>query len=262
MNILIADDEKLMREDLKNAIERVRPGNDYYMAKNYDEAVKVVEAESIDIAFLDINMPGKTGLELTKTLKKMNPDINIIMVTAHADYALSAHRLFVSGYLMKPVMDDELTEALDNLRVPLKGDDKPVRVTCFGNFEIYKNGEDKIISFSRQKEKELLAYLICLKGASANRAEICANIFEDAETGKSYEHLKKIVQQLKKDLDRHGISELLIHGHNSYAINPEMIECDYYDYISGKEEYADTYRGEFLNQYSWAEVYIYALENY
>ena len=90
-----------------------------------------------------------------------------------------------------------------------------------------------------------MAYLICLKGASANRAEICANIFEDAETGKSYEHLKKIVQQLKKDLDRHGISELFIHGHNSYAINPEMIECDYYDYISGKEEYADTYRGEF-----------------
>ena len=169
MNILIADDEKLMREDLKNAIERVRPGNDYHMAKNYDEAVKVVEAESIDIAFLDINMPGKTGLELTKTLKKMKPDINIIMVTAHADYALSAHRLFVSGYLMKPVMDDELTEALDNLRVSLKGVDKPVRVTCFGNFEIYKNGEDKIISFSRQKENHeaFLDGLLVVVGTAA-----------------------------------------------------------------------------------------------
>ena len=163
MNILIADDEKLMREDLKNAIERVRPGNDYHMAKNYDEAVKVVETENIDIAFLDINMPGKTGLELTKTLKKMKPDINIIMVTAHADYALSAHRLFVSGYLMKPVMDDELTEALDNLRVPLKGVDKPVRVTCFGNFEIYKNGEDKIISFPDKKKRSFWLILSVLK---------------------------------------------------------------------------------------------------
>lgn len=261
MNILIADDERLMREDLKESLERVMPGGTYYLAKNYDEAVKIVGDESIDIAFLDINMPGKSGLELTKTLKKLKPDINIIMVTAHADYALSALRLFVSGYLMKPVMEDELREALDNLRVPISTHNDRIKVTCFGNFEMYK-GEERI-TFSRQKEKELLAYLVCLKGASANRAEVCANIFQDSEDeNRNYEYLKKIVQSLKKDLEKIGLEELFVHGHNSYAINVSMIDCDYYDYMSGKEEYAELYKGEFLNQYSWAEVYIYALENY
>ncbi len=260
MNILIADDESFMREEMKDAVERVRPGNTYHLAKNYDEAIGIVENNDIEIAFLDINMPGKTGLELAKTLKKTRPTINIIMVTAHADYALSALRLFVSGYLMKPVMDDELREAMDNLRSPIKNESKKVKAVCFGNFDMFYEG--KAISFSRNKEKELMAYLVCLKGASANRAEICANIFEDADTEKGYEYLKKVVQSLKKDLDKQGLEDLFIHGRNSYAVNTGIIECDYYDYTSGEEGYDNLYKGEFLNQYSWAERYIYALENY
>lgn len=260
MKILITDDEMIMREDLKDALDRVSPGGTYFFAQNYDEAVKITENNEIDIAFLDVNMPEKSGLDLTKTLKKLRPDINIIMVTAYNEYALPALKLFVSGYLTKPVLDDELKEALDNLRVPIKSNKEVVRVTCFGNFEIYHNG--KPISFSRQKEKELIAYLICLKGTSASRAEICSNLFEDSDTKKGYEYFKKIVQSLRKDLEKQGLMDLFVHGHNSYAINTSMVDCDYYHYIAKKEEYAEAYRGEFMNQYSWAEVYIYALENY
>ena len=260
MNILIADDEQVMREDLKSAIERISSDNNYHFAKNYDEVISIMEDNSIDIVFLDVNMPGKSGLEAAKAVKKINPDVNIIIVTAYADYALSALRLFVSAYLLKPVMDDDLKEALQNLRVPIADTEKHIRVTCFGNFEIFYKG--KAISFSRQKEKELLAYLICLKGASANRAEVCANLFEDYDTKKGYEYIKKIVQSLKKDLDKLKLGELFIHNRNQYAINVDMLDCDYYNYMSGKLEYKDTYRGEFMNQYSWAEVFIYALENY
>ena len=272
MTILIVDDEKMMREDLKSALERVSAGNTYHLAINYDEAMHIVQDHEIDIAFLDVNMPGKSGLEVAKALKKKKPQVNIVIVTAHEDYALSALRLFVSGYMLKPVMDDELREILDNLRMPVdqdKGADgdvsnsnntKKIKAKCFGNFEIFYEG--KMVSFSRQKEKELLAYLICLKGSSAGRGEICANLFEESDQARGYEYLKKIVQSLKKDLEKAGLSELFIHNRNSYAVNVDMLDCDYYDYISGKEEYADSYRGEFMNQYSWAEVYIYALENY
>ena len=270
MVILIVDDEQIMREELKSTLERVSTDNIYHLAKNYDEAIKIVQDNDIDIAFLDVNMPGKSGLELAKSLKKKKPQVNIVIVTAHEDYALSALRLFVSGYIMKPVMDDELREVLDNLRMPVdkesKSDDdnngntKKVKAICFGNFDISYEG--KAITFTRQKEKELLAYLICLKGSGAGRGELCANLFEDSDEAKAYDYLKKIVQALKKDLEKKGLSELFVHKRNSYSINTDMLDCDYYDYISGKKNNTVSYRGEFMNQYSWAEVYIYALENY
>lgn len=260
MNVLITDDEKYMREDLRDALERVSPGNHYHFAADYDSAVAIIEKQEIEIAFLDINMPGKSGLEIAKTIKGMSPDINIIIVSAHEEYALSALKLFVSGYILKPVMDDELEEVLENLRVPVDITEQKVKVKCFGNFEMFYKG--KALTFSRQKEKELLAYLICLNGSGASRGEICANLFEDKPEEKGIAYLRKIVQGLKQDLDKSGLGDLFIHNRNSYAINTRMLECDYYDYLSGISAEADGYHGEFMNQYAWAEMYIYSLENY
>ena len=138
MNILIADDEKFMREDLQKAVERVRPGNSYFFAENFDSAVKAVEENDIEVAFLDIRMPGKTGLELARAIRSLRPEINIIIVTAYEEYALNALRLYVSGYILKPVIDSELKEALDNLRVPVtkKISDRRLTAKCFGHFEV------------------------------------------------------------------------------------------------------------------------------
>jgi len=261
MRILIVDNEEYIREDLKAALERIIPGNEYVFSDGYDSAVEAVNNNNFDVAFLDINMPGPNGIELAGYIKRTKPDINLVMVTAHSQYALEAHKLFVSGYLLKPVMDDELREVLDHLRKPVIAEKKPVEVRCFGNFDIMVN--DEKIVFKRKKEKEFLAYLICLKGASANRGEVCGAIFEETGTAEQdFVYLKKIVSELKKDLQQYGIDNLLIHTNNAYSVNTDMIHCDYYDYLLGKSEGMNKYTGEFMNQYSWAEEYIYELENY
>lgn len=265
MNILIADDEMSMRYDLKFAVERVCSSDEnvFFFAQDYDTALEQIRSNKISVAFLDINMPGKTGLELAQAIKSYDPDINIIMVTAHREYALDALRLYVSAYLLKPVDDKELREALDNLRKPVddpENGEKKLNVKCFGNFDVYY-GEIPI-KFSRQKGKELFAYLVCLKGTSATRGEICANLFEENNEKKSFEHLKKVVQSLKKDLSKYQAEDVLVHSRNSYSVNPNLIQCDYYDYLDRKPEARDLYRGEFIHQYSWAEIYIYHLDNY
>ena len=260
MDILITDDEQYVREDLENTLERVSPGGIYHHAKNYDEALDVIRNHTIDIAFMDVDMPGKSGLEAAEYIRKHSPETNIIIVTAHPDYALNALRLFVSGYLLKPVMDDDLREALENLRVPVEDEPCDINIRCFGNFDVFY--KDKPLTFSRQKGKEFLAYLVCQKGASAGRGEICANLFEDKPEDKANNYFRKVVQTLKEDLEKYGLGDLLIHNKNSYAINTGMVRCDYFDYLSGKSDSEDGYHGEFMNQYSWAEVYIYALENY
>ena len=262
MKILIVDDEEYLREDLKDALERVAPGNEYFFASEYNSAMKLIEKSAFDIAFLDIQMPGKNGLALAEIIKKKCPKMNIVMVTAYSEYALDALKLFVSGYILKPVMDKDLKAVLDNLRTPVETGEKPkLTVKCFGNFEVFADG--KPMAFKRQREKEMLAYLICLKGASASRNEICAVIFGDSMTPeKAILNFKTIFSSLRKDLTRHGFEDILIHNSNSYAIDTNLIKCDYYDYLTGTAGGADSYHGEFMNQYSWAEEYIYSLENY
>jgi two-component SAPR family response regulator len=75
-------------------------------------------------------------------------------------------------------------------------------------------------------------------------------------------YFRQIFASLKKDLARQGFEDVIIHdSKNAYSVDVALIHCDYYDYITGKTTAGNTYQGEFMNQYSWAEQYIYSLEN-
>lgn len=67
------------------------------------EAAEFVKNNQVDIAFLDIEMPGMTGLELAEVLQDYNPYIEIVFVTAYNQYALEAFRAHATGYLLKPL---------------------------------------------------------------------------------------------------------------------------------------------------------------
>lgn len=262
MKILIVDDVAFLREELHDAIERVSPNNEYSEAENFDSAMKLIKEKSYDIAFLDVQMPGKNGLEIAQSIKRLSPKTNIVMVTAYSEYAVDAFKLFVSGYILKPVNDNDLREVLNNLRTPVKtANDNPLKVRCFGNFEVFADG--KPLAFKRSKEKEVLAFLISLKGATANRNEICANIFEETVSlEKANINFRQVFSSLMKDLKSYGFEDVVIHSTNVYSIDVSKVSCDYYDYLTGKATPQNSYYGEFMNQYSWAEQYIYALENY
>ena len=261
MKILITDDERIMREELKDALDRVSPGNSIDFAGSYDEAVRKIRADRYDVAFCDIQMPGKNGLALAETLKRLSPRTNVIMVTAYAEYALEAFRLFASGYILKPVKDRELEAALDNLRNPVPPPEKQLTVRCFGSFEVFYKG--KPLVFQRQRSKELLAYLICLRGSSASRENICDALFEDEGTmDKWAQSFKTIVYSLRKTLEKYGFDDLLIHSRNRYSVETGLLQCDYFDFVTGKPAVppATSYQGEFMTQYSWAERFVYQLE--
>ena len=264
MKILIVDDEAYLREELKDSLERISSvPNEYREAGDYDGAVKLLEETDFDVAFLDIHLQGKNGLDVAQRAKHIRPNTNLVMVTAYSEYALDAFKLFVSGYLLKPFSDDDLREVLDHLRTPVTAvAPTHLEVRCFGNFEVFACG--KPMAFKRSKEKELLAYLISLKGASASKNELCSNIFDETVTpDKADIHFRQIFASLKKDLKRHGLENVLIHDHNNvYSIDVALVKCDYYDFITGKTTGTNVYQGEFMNQYSWAEQYVYALDNF
>ena len=119
MNILIADDEKLILEDLAYDVKKLYPEANIGTATSAEESMKLCENMEYDVAMLDIDMPGTDGLTLARQLIATWPAINIIFVTGYKEFALEAHKLYCSAFLMKPVGIRNLKEAFENLRRPV-----------------------------------------------------------------------------------------------------------------------------------------------
>ena len=248
MRILLVDDEDLQLLRLVNTVKKVITDDSEFLS--YNNPIKAFDEnknKKIDIAFLDIEMPGLSGVQLAKKLKAINPKINIIFVTAYNDYAIEAYKMHASGYVMKPVNEERIKEELDGLRyeIDLKPS-KVLQVKCFGNFEIFHNGIP--LKFHRQKSKELFAYLVDREGASVNVNELNAVLWE--EDKKSY--FRNLIADIQNTLKEVGAEDVFVKRYNECFIDPTLIDCDAYEYKRNNPDAIRMYRGEYMIQYSWA----------
>lgn len=125
INALIAEDEPLMRERLLAALKDVWPELDVpYVANNGAEALKLWHAHRPDVAFLDIRMPGKTGLEVAA---EIGDAAHIVFITAYDEYAVQAFQNGAVDYLLKPVERERLSVAVARLKKRLTA--KPADLT-------------------------------------------------------------------------------------------------------------------------------------
>lgn len=266
MRILIVDDEKMVLEESKEIVKAVRPDDDVICADKSTQALDIIRQKHIDVALLDIEMPGMDGLTLAKKIKETDPDTNIIFVTAYSKYAVDAFGMYVSGYLLKPLQENDLAEALKNLRNPVHAssdqDDENdsaseetsqlIHIQCFGNFEVYKG--DELVQFPRAKAKELFAYLVSINGEVANTSQLCTVLWEDsALQDKNRHYLRNLLSDLKKTFKAYGAQDVLIIKRNQFAIATDKVDCDYYRFLQKDAEAVNEYRGEFMKQYQWAE---------
>ena len=107
--VLIAEDEQLERDALNHILAGMDGIDmDLVLAANGNQALQLAGAGQIDLALLDIRMPGLDGIAVARELRGMWPSIRIIFITAfdHFDYALEALRLGVDEYLVKPAAPD------------------------------------------------------------------------------------------------------------------------------------------------------------
>ena len=246
MNILLCDDENLQLLRLESTIKKLMPNETYYSYTNPKLAYEETKNLKIDIALLDIEMPVINGVGLAKKLKKNNPQINIIFVTAYDNYALDAYNLHASGYIMKPVNEGKLKEELDGLRYPVEmKQSNKIQVKCFGNFEVFSNGVP--LKFHRGKSKELFAYLVDREGASVNMNELNAILWEEDKSS----YLRNLISDIQDTLKEVDASDVFIKRHNECFIDPTKIDCDAYEYKKNNPDAVRMYRGEYMIQYDW-----------
>ncbi len=160
MDVLVVDDEKLIVDDLIRDVKEVFPsGTSADGAVNAFEALKLASAKQYDVAILDIDLPQMDGITLARRLISSNPLINIIFVTGYSEFALEAHELYCSAFLVKPVGTRKLKKAFENLRRPFVDITKDISVEYYtGGSEIGKRIE--AIRTQRGMKRQELADLM------------------------------------------------------------------------------------------------------
>ena len=261
MIILAIDDEKLALANLVSELKKVFINEKIYDFLSSVNAIKFIEEmksknEVIDYVFMDIKMPNINGLEMAKIIKTIYPKVKMFFCTAYSQYSLDAWNMKVKGYILKPISANKIKEVVDEMIGDWENEEsvteKNIKVKTFGDFEIFLNG--KPLEFERSKAKELLAYLVDRKGAAVKTERIAAILFEDKNYDRSVKNMTtSIVSSLRSTLKKYGIDDIIVKSWNQIAIDVNKIKCDAYDFEKYDLVAINSYEGEYMYGYTWAE---------
>lgn len=136
MKVLIVDDEKPARDRLSRMVEKLPEYQVVGHASNGSEAIQLAESSDADIVLMDIRMPGLDGIQAARHLSGLEHPPAVIFTTAYADHALDAFETHAVDYLMKPVKQERLQQALEAAK-------KPTRAQVEQNSEVLSSIEPR-----------------------------------------------------------------------------------------------------------------------
>lgn len=198
LKAIIIDDSQQARKLLRLILAEVAPHIEVCAeAESLDEAVALMKTHRPKIAFLDIEMPGKSGLQLLEELGQVDFHFEIIFTTAYNQFAINAFRLSAVDYLLKPIDEKQLKEAvlraeerintkqiatdLNVLKQNLiSSGDEQIRIPSTGGFELIKVNQ---IMFIKADGAYVHIYCINNKNLTVSKN---LKYFENALQGISY----------------------------------------------------------------------------
>jgi len=112
MKVLVVDDERPTLDELTWLLERDERITEVVACDSATEALRILQERDVDAVFLDVQMPGLTGLELAQVLARFKQTPPVVFVTAHEQHAVEAFDLRAVDYVLKPVRAERLAEAV------------------------------------------------------------------------------------------------------------------------------------------------------
>ena len=146
INCIIVDDEPMAREILATHLQKIDFVNIVASCKNAMEAYTILNSKTINLVFLDINMPEVSGLSLAKSINK---NVKVIFTTAYREYAVEGFNLEAVDYLLKPISFERLLQALNKINnnssdLTISSDDKKMDTNDF----IFVRSDRKMIKIN------------------------------------------------------------------------------------------------------------------
>lgn len=250
MKVICVDDEPILLENFKRTAEKIPLIKELHTFSRGHDAIDYVMEHPIDVAFLDIQMPGISGMELAKKLKEVNENIQIVFVTAFDEHALNAFRVGAIGYLLKPYTEEDVKNELNKASLVRKRPKKRIEITTMPDFSMKIDG--KPVQLGHTKQEELFAFLVDHGEIGTTKNEIMDALWEEREMSDSAYWVT--MSRLVKQLTELGIEDVIATTGKTKHIHTEMIDCDLYRMLDGEDEIIEKYSGQYLRRYSWAEV--------
>ena len=130
---------------------------------------------------------------------------------------------------------------------------RSVTIRTFGYFDVFVG--ERPIAFRNKKSKELFALLVDRRGGYVTSEEAIGFLWEDEPVSTvTLSRYRKVALRLKNTLEEYGIADVVESVDGKRRIVAEKVRCDLYDYLSGKDEFAQLFKGSYLTNYSWAET--------
>ena len=182
----------------------------------------------------------------------MLADLGIMASGIYENFGLSGLLNFITTTILLFCLSLYKRRSEKKIIMLLKKQKQSLEAKTFGNFTLLY--DNRIIKFSRTKSNELLAYLIYKNGSSVKTKELIAVLYgAEADSSRYGANLRNLIVDIKRSLSELEIQNFFIAEYNNFRINPEVIKCDYFDFISGDKQAIKSFTGAFMSQYKWAE---------
>ncbi|MEJ2195922.1 MAG: LytTR family DNA-binding domain-containing protein [Ignavibacteriaceae bacterium] len=198
---IIVDDEELAREDLKALLKDFKEIEIIGEAETVEQTKTLIKKLDPDLIFLDIQMPGKTGFDL---LEELQINAKIIFVSAYDEYAIRAFEVNAKDYLLKPVIKERLSLAIDRLKTERVIDENIVAKLEF---------DDSIFVMVNNHYQFVKIGSIIKISSAGNYSEICTS-----------SKLKGLVLKSLKDWEARLPGNYFVRIHRNAIINLEFVD--------------------------------------
>ena len=263
MHVIYVDDEKPALENFRWTVAGFKEIKSLHLFDRAENVMEWVKTHPVDVAFLDMEMAGLHGLELARMLKEADRSIRIVFVTAYSQYALDAFRVDAIGYVLKPYSKEDIQKELEKASCMRPIGPKKVEIKTFPSFFVTVDGEG--LKISNAKAKELLALLVEHAGAGVTSGEAISYLWPERINDTSTQSLYRMtLKRLMDALREAGVEDIIDSSGREKYLRIEKVECDFYKILEGDVEARKYYTGEFMQEYSWAEVrnaQIYSIVN-
>lgn len=251
MNIIYVDDEKPAIDNFRLTTKDFSQIQSLHTFQDGKEALEFAKEHVVDAAFLDMEMPGIHGLELARELKKCDPRIRVIFVTAYSQFALDAWGVDATGYLLKPYTAAEIQKELAKCTYKPLPSHRVVIETIPG-FSITVDGSTFYLSGA--KPREMLALLVDSGDHGVTMGECIACLWPDRAADAGTQSLYRMTwKRLLDALENVGVSDIIATADDRRYIKTDSVACDLYQILAGDKQAARKYNGEYLREYEWAE---------
>lgn len=251
MHVIYVDDEMPAINNFRLTTAEFAEIRELHTFQDGAEALAYAGLHTVDVAFLDMEMPGIHGLDLARELKSRFPGIRVVFVTAYGQYALDAFGVDATGYLLKPYTAFDIHKELAKCAWRSLPSHRMV-IETMPTLQVLVDGVP--LTLSGAKPREMLALLVDRGERGFSVGEGIACLWPDRPADAKTKSLCRMTwKRLVQALESFGVGDLVYTADNRRHIKTDAVECDLYRILSGDRQAAGKYDGNYLSEYDWAD---------